>query len=306
MKKYTFILIIFISIILKSCSVHEDIYMYTSFHEPAIDGLRFLYSKDGLHWDSIPGIWLAPKVGNQKVMRDPSMLRTPDGVYHLVWTSSWKGDRGFGYSSSRDLIHWSKERLIEVMPDTTTVNVWAPELFYDDTCNEMMIVWASCVPHRFDKGIEDEDNNHRLYYTTTKDFKTFSPSRLLFDTGFSAIDAMILKRDINDYVMILKDNTRPNRNLKVSFAKKPQGPWTVPSSAFTEEFVEGPAVAKTDKGYIIYYDRYRKGDFGAMKTTDFEHFTDYTDSISIPQLHKHGTIFRTSAKTVKKLLKQHR
>ena len=74
----------------------QDLYVSTSFHEPATDGLRFIYSRDAVHWDSIPGTFLAPKVGKQKVMRDPSIIRTPDGMFHLVWTSSWRGDRGFG------------------------------------------------------------------------------------------------------------------------------------------------------------------------------------------------------------------
>lgn len=69
----------------------QDFYVSTSFHEPATDGLRFIYSRDAVHWDSIPGTFLAPKVGKQKVMRDPSIIRTPDGVFHLVWTSSWRG-----------------------------------------------------------------------------------------------------------------------------------------------------------------------------------------------------------------------
>lgn len=67
--------------------------MYSSFHEPATDGLRYLWSRDGMHWDAIPGTWLAPKVGKQHVMRDPSIQSTPDGVFHMVWTSSWRGDR---------------------------------------------------------------------------------------------------------------------------------------------------------------------------------------------------------------------
>jgi hypothetical protein len=306
MKKYIYLFIIQILISLYSCGGQKDIYMYTSFHEPADQGLRFLYSIDGAHWDSIPGVWLKPEVGLQKVMRDPSIIRTEDGIYRLVWTSSWKGDRGFGYSCSKDLIHWSDERFISVMTDTSTVNVWAPELFYDDTRCETMIVWASCVPHKFERGLEDEDNNHRLYYTTTKDFKTFSKAHLLFDTHFSAIDAMILKRGNNEYVMVLKDNTRNNRNLKVSFARNPHGPWTEPSAPITEDFVEGPTVANTGKGYIIYYDRYRRGDFGALKTSDFRNFTDYTDSISVPMLHKHGTIFRAPEKIVREILKLHK
>jgi beta-xylosidase len=104
----------------------REVYVSTSFHEPATDGIRFIYSYDGWHWDSIPGTWLIPEVGKQRVMRDPSIIRTPDGTFHLVWTSSWRGDRGFGYASSKDLKHWSPQRFIEVMTDTTTVNVWAP------------------------------------------------------------------------------------------------------------------------------------------------------------------------------------
>ena len=50
--------------------------------------------------------------------------------------------------------------------EPTTVNVWAPEIFYDDESEQFMVVWASCVPGRFEKGIEEEENNHRLYYFT--------------------------------------------------------------------------------------------------------------------------------------------
>ena len=74
-------------------SCNTQYYMYSSFHEPATDGLRFLYSKNGATWDSVPGVWLKPEVGSQRVMRDPSILQTPDGTFHLVWTSSWKGDQ---------------------------------------------------------------------------------------------------------------------------------------------------------------------------------------------------------------------
>lgn len=66
----------------------KDIYVSTSFHEPATEGLRFIYSYDGVRWDSIQGVFLRPEVGKQKVMRDPSVVKGPDGTFHLVWTSS--------------------------------------------------------------------------------------------------------------------------------------------------------------------------------------------------------------------------
>jgi len=307
MKKTINLLGILFSLIFLSCthSAEKEYYVFTSFHEPADAGLRFLYSEDGMHWDSIPGIWLKPGIGKQKIMRDPSMVRTPDGAFHLVWTSSWNGDLGFGYANTKDLIHWSEQQFIPVMQnEPTTINTWAPEIFYDDEKDEFVVVWASCVPGRFEKGIEDENNNHRLYYITTKDFKAISEPKLLYDPGFSSIDAIIVKRATKDYVLVFKDNTRPNRNLKVAFADSPTGPYSPASEAFTDVFVEGPAVAKLGNEYWIYYDAYREKIYGAVKTTDFITFTDETQNVTVPQLHKHGTIFKASAAIVEKLLNQ--
>ena len=279
----------------------KDIYVSTSFHEPADEGLRFIYSCDGLRWDSIEGVFLKPLVGKQKVMRDPSIVRGPDGVFHLVWTSSWRGDRGFGYASSTDLIHWSEERFIEVMKDTSTVNVWAPELFYDDVKKQYMIIWASCVPGAFPDYQEDRLNNHRLYYVTTKDFKSFSDARLLYDPDFSSIDATLVKRDDDDYVMVVKDNSRPMRNIKVAFAASPYGPWSAASAPFTESFTEGPSTAFVDGYYYIYYDSYRHGIYGAHRTQDFVTFEDYTDKVRFPVGHKHGTVFMADESIVDNL-----
>ena len=159
-----------------SCKPQKEVYLFTSFHEPASEGLRFLWSKDAWHWNDLGTTFLKPEVGNDKIMRDPSIIHGADGRYHLVWTSSWKGDKGFGYASSVDLVHWSAQKFIPVMEsEPNTLNVWAPELFYDDETAQYIIVWASTIPFRFPKGTEEENNNHRLYYVTTKDFDSCSP-----------------------------------------------------------------------------------------------------------------------------------
>ena len=302
--KHTKLFFLAVFLLLFSCRTEKEIYLSTSFHEPANGGLRYIYSEDAIHWDSIPGTWLKPEVGAQKVMRDPSITRTPDGTYHLVWTSSWKGDNGFGYANSKDLIHWSEEQKIPVMAkEPTTVNVWAPEVFYDDVKKEFVVVWASCVPNRFARGVEDENNNHRLYYITTKDFKTISETKLFYDPGFSVIDATIVKRGDQDYVLVMKDNTRAMRNLKVAFAKSPTGPYTPASVPFTESFVEGPTTAKVGDDYYIYFDVYERKIFGAMKTRDFIHFQNITDELKMPVGHKHGTIVKIPYSDLKRLLK---
>src|SRR5690606_21465391 len=203
-------------------------------------GLRYLYSKDAYNWKAVDGVYLKPELGQQKIMRDPSMVRDKHGVYHLVWTIAWKGEKGIGYASSKDLVNWENKKIVPVMEhEATTVNVWAPELFYDGDADRFIIIWASTIPYRFEKGVEDEMNNHRMYYTTTKDFETFTETKLFSDPGFSIIDAVIVKKDKEDYVLVLKDNTRPNRNLKVAFADNPLGPFENVSEAFSDFLTEG-------------------------------------------------------------------
>ncbi|HTN19923.1 MAG TPA: glycoside hydrolase family 43 protein [Pelobium sp.] len=288
--------------LISSCS--QKAYLFTSFHEPANEGLRMLYSDDAYHWKAFDHIFLKPEIGQQKVMRDPSMVQGPDGTFHLVWTSSWRGDKGFGYASSKDLIHWSKQEFLSVMEnEPTTVNVWAPELFYDDVKQQYIIIWASTIPFRFPKGEEEEENNHRMYYTTTKDFKTFSPTKLFIDPGFSVIDAVIVKRAKDDYALVLKDNTRPERDLKVAFADNPLGPYKNVSASYTKNFTEGPSVVKVKDGWLIYFDSYRDKSYEAVKTTDFKTFADANSEISVPEGHKHGTIVPIKKSFLKKLQK---
>jgi len=284
---------------LLACSQTKEMYLFSTFREPATEGLFLASSSDGYHWDDLGGPYLKPEIGLQKVMRDPSVVQGLDGTFHLVWTSSWKGDLGFGYASTKDFIHWSEQRFIPVMAcDTSTVNVWAPEIYYDDEKQNFIIVWASTIPFKFEKGQEEERNNHRLYYATTKDFVVFSETKLFFDPGFSVIDAVIVKRGKDDYVLVLKDNTRPFRNIKVAFGESPIGPYHDVSEPFTGFKTEGPTVVKVSLDYLIYYDSYGDARYGAAKTSDFKTFEDVSSQISLPVGHKHGTIFKVNKKIV--------
>ena len=284
-------------------SCNSKTYLFTSFKEPANEGLRMLYSKGGYNWNRVDSVLLKPMIGKEKIMRDPSMIQSPDGTFHLVWTTEWKGGNGFGISSSTDLINWTEQRYIPVMKyEPTVVNVWAPELFYDDEMQQYIIIWASCIPGRFERGIEEDSNNHRMYYTTTKDFVAFSETKLFLDPKFSVIDAVIVKRAAKDYVLVLKDNTRPERNIKVAFADSPLGPWKNVSAPFTEKFTEGPAVLKVKDGWLIYYDVYQKKKYGASFTKDFKTFAKADSLISVPEAHKHGTILTVNKKYLKQLI----
>ncbi len=298
--RYGIIILLFVPLL----SCNRKAWVFTSFHEPADKGLRMLYSYDGKKWTGLDTVLLRPSVGNQQVMRDPSMVQDKNGIFHLVWTSSWRGDKGFGYASSKDLLNWSQQQFIPVLQkEPVVVNTWAPELFYDEDQDQFMIIWASCIPGRFERGIEEDSNNHRMYVTTTKDFQTFSESKLFLDPGFSVIDAVIVKRGDKDFVLVLKDNTRPERNLKVAFADNPMGPWTNISKPFSDKFTEGPSVIKLKKEWLIYFDSYQKKIYEAVSTTDFKKFKNVTNTILVPAGHKHGTIVPVKRKTLRQLVK---
>lgn len=270
----------------------EDVYLFTSFQGNGEDGLQFLYSENLREWKRIPGHFLKPQVGGSRLMRDPSLLLGPDGTFHLVWTTGWKNDQGFGYAHSKDLRNWSEQRFIPVMEhEPTTVNVWAPELFYDERDEQFIIAWASTIPGRFPDGTEPHDNNQRMYYTTTRDFETFAPTKLFFDPGFSVIDCTIVNFG-ERYALVLKDNSRSAMNLRVAFGASPVGPWQDFSPPFTQTFTEGPTVLKDRDDYLIYFDAYRQGNYGAVKTRDFKSFEDVSKKVSFPTGHKHGTALR--------------
>lgn len=284
-------------------AVDEPVYLFTSFRGNGEDGLRFVWSEDGYKWQEVPGTFLKPRVGPSRLMRDPSLVRGPDGTFHLVWTTGWKTDQGIGYAHSKDLVHWSEQQFIPVMAhEPTTVNVWAPELYYDEANREYIICWASTIPGRFPDHQEPHDNNQRMYYTTTRDFKTLAPTKLFFEPGFSVIDCQIV-RDGDRYVLVNKDNTRPEMNLRVAFGDSPLGPWRDVSGPFTGHFTEGPTAIKIGDDWVIYFDAYRQAVYGAVKTRDFKTFTDITKEVSFPKGHKHGTVLRVPRSVVDYLLK---
>ena len=117
------------------------------------------------------------------------------------------------------------------------------------------------------------------------------------------IDAVIVQRAVNDYVLVLKDNTRPERDIKVAFADNPIGPWNNVSKTFTDNFTEGPSVVKVKDDWLIYYDSYRKKIYETSATKDFINFENVTSKTRVPEGHKHGTIVTVKTNVVKRLIK---
>lgn len=292
---------LFIAFLFSAVTVFAEnggqVYLFSYFTGNGEDGLHFAYSEDGMTWKALGGgrSYLAPEVGNQKLMRDPCIHRGPDGVFHMVWTVSW-GDTVIGYSSSRDLINWAPQRTIPVMAhEPAARNCWAPELFYDADNALWHIFWATTIPGRFPEtaGSSESDYNHRIYGTSTSDFKSFTPTRVFYEPGFNVIDATIV-RDDSRHVMFLKDETLdpPQKNIRIATADSAGGPYGAASEPITGDYwAEGPTAVKIGDWWIVYFDKYRKGAFGAVRSRDLENWEDISDRISFPEGIRHGTVF---------------
>lgn len=294
-------------------SAGETAYLFSYFINDSKDGLHLAYSYDGLNWTPLNGgrSFLTPAVGKDKLMRDPSICQAPDGIFHMVWTSSWT-DRIIGYASSRDLIHWSEQQAIPVMMhEPKAHNCWAPEVFYDEASETYYIFWATTIPGRHKEVPTSESEkglNHRMYYVTTKDFRTFSKTKMFFNPDFSVIDAAIVKDPKEgDLIMVVKNENSnpPEKNLRVTRTKDlAKGFPTKVSAPITGKYwAEGPAPLFVGDALYVYFDKYRDHRYGAVRSLDHgETWEDVSDQVSFPRGIRHGTAFAVDASVVEVLV----
>ena len=273
-------------------------YLFSYFTSSGEAGLHLAYSLNGYRWDVLNHgrSLLQPAVGD-KLMRDPCLLRGPDGLFHLVWTAAWTGNY-IGYASSPDLVHWSEQAAIPVMTnEPATLNCWAPEIFRDAGNAGYLIFWASTVTNKF--GAADRPVDNRIYCTTTKDFKTFSAAKLFFDPGFSVIDATLLP-DANRFSLLFKDDTV--NHLRRAVADHPAGPFGRPGPAFETDPAEGPAAFRIGGQTVVIYHIIAENRCGAVKTSDLEHWEDISSGMFLPPGSEQGSVMTVAGETLKPLL----
>lgn len=290
-----------------------DAYLFSYFTKNGEDGLHLAASDDGYHWQKLNSgnSYLVPKVGNSKLMRDPCIVRGPDGTYHMVWTSGWN-ENNIGYASSKDLLHWSEQKEIPVMAhEPGSLNAWAPEIAYDAKRGEFLIFWAATVTGKFQHtdGSSEEKYNHRMYFTTTKDFATFAPTKLFYDPGFSVIDATFLRLNGKSWLLV-KDETRnpPHKYLQLAAAPDLQGPFGKLSAPITKPglWVEGPTALQVGADVIVYYDAYSAKHYGALRSRDLVNWEDVTSQMHFPDegtplRMRHGTAIAVPAALLESL-----
>jgi len=307
MRSLYLFLLLLLSGAVEAQTADKGAYVFCYFKGSSADGLHLASSTDGLKWTALKNdsSFLKPAVAKDRLMRDPCIIRGADGLFHMVWTVSWN-DKGIGYASSKDLITWSEQQFLPVMAkEEGARNSWAPEITYDAKSKQYMIYWATTIKGRFPAAdsTAEAGYNHRIYYTLTKDFKTYSDVKLLYEPGFNIIDATILPYG-KKYVMFFKDETlKPvQKNIKIAYADKLTGPYQQEGGKITGDYwAEGPTALQKGKEWIVFFDKYRNHKYGAVSSTDLKTWTDVSDQIQLPSGIRHGTIFKVTAAELEKL-----
>jgi len=288
-------------------------WVFSYFIDNGQDGMHLAYSRDGLKWTPLNGgrPYLAPTVGG-KLIRDPCIILGPDNVFHAVWTTGWY-EQGIGIAHSRDLIEWRDDAFLPVMVhERLAANAWAPEIFYDEDTSQYLIFWSTTIPGRFpatdDSGSVNKEGvalNHRIYRTTTRDFKEYSRAELFLDPGFNVIDATIV-RDGARFLMFLKDETlRPEarKDIRLAVADHALGPYVVGAEPISKaNWVEGPTAFRAGLDMLVLYDAYTRKRYEGVRSRDLKTWAALGAELEMPPGARHGSVLAVPERVLKGLL----
>lgn len=295
---------------LRGADLPDTCYLFAYFyHDREAEGFRLAWSPDGYAFEMINGgkPMLHPTAGEAKIMRDPCLYRSGDGIFHLVWTTGWTG-KTIGYASSRDLITWSEQKTIPVMThETEAQTCWAPEIVWDDTKQHYLIFWSTTILGRYPETAMSNrrpERNHRIYATTTKDFETFTPTKLLYDGGFNVIDANLFKNG-DEWLLFVKNETfapKTEKNIRMIHGQTAEGPWSEASPPLTGAYwAEGPSALKVGDEYRVYFDKHQLNAIGLVTSTDLKVWRDVSDRVSFPKDARHGTVLAVPRTVIERL-----
>ncbi len=296
-------------------------YLFVHFRErktPDGEQVYFGLSRDGFYWETVnqgrPVLW--SRLG-EKGVRDCTIIRCQaDGKYrilatdlslaynfrtkyHLHWpTVARNGSKCLAMWESADLLHWSEQRLLP-LGDENFGCLWAPDVFYDPQMQDYVLHWSS-------SHASNGFGNMGIYYSRTKDFRSFTQPRLLYakeDAGI--IDSAIYMED-GKYFLFVKSDHNPERILLLQ-AEQAQGPYVRVEEfdrsmlAIEQGMYEGPTVFRLADGrWCLFLDYYGASGAGqgyvpfVADSLQGGHFVRADEQFRFPYGFKHGTVIPIS------------
>ena len=304
-------------------------YLFAYFPANDNENIYYALSNDGYNFTPMNNgkrVVAADTVSLKKGLRDPPVLRAPDGWFYMVNTDmksaeGWASNRGMVLMKSRDLINWKHSTVH--FPDkykgknfANVTRVWAPETIWDanyvnkDGSKGRPLVYYSLLTN---DGTIPYDKVFFNY--ANEDFTDLEGDPIhFFDRGKSTIDMDIVYNTVDKLYHAFYKNEGDGGICKVQAhtltsengTKAPT--WYKRSGALqqTTEAVEGAGVFKliNQNSWVLMYDCYMNGHYQFTSSTDLENFKFVQDTkTSGAFTPRHGTILPITVQETAALMK---
>ena len=303
-------------------------YLFAYFPANNNENIYYALSNDGYNFTPMNNgkrVVAADTVSNKKGLRDPHVLRAPDGWFYMVNTDmksaeGWASNRGMVLMKSRDLINWKHSTVH--FPDkykgknfANVTRVWAPETIWDenhvnkDGSKGRPLVYYSLLTNdgtiAYDKVFFNYAN---------EDFTDLEGDpQHFFDRGKSTIDMDIVYNPVDKLYHGFYKNEGDGGICKVqaqtlTSADGKAPTWYNRTGALqqTNEAVEGAGVFKliNQNMCVMMYDCYNNGHYQFTSSSDLKTFkfiqNTETKGAFTP---RHGTVLPLTAQETAALMK---
>jgi len=145
------------------------LFAYSTLKNNGKNGLHFAWSTDQQNWFSI-----GPEFGflksdfgswgpTGKSMSEPFLVQDKAGIFHCFWSVK---DNVFAHSESKDLVNWGRQNYIQGMKNFVGKN------------QDKSVISNVQVDEKNDQYLIHFSESGKNYFSTTKDFKSYSPSEI--------------------------------------------------------------------------------------------------------------------------------
>jgi len=304
-------------------------YLFVYFPANNNENIYYALSNDGYNYTPMNKgnrVVASDTVSIKKGLRDPHILRAPDGWFYMVNTDmksaeGWASNRGMVLMKSKDLINWKHSTVH--FPDrfkgtyfANVTRVWAPETIWDndyqnkDGSKGRLMVYFSILTN------DGEVPYDKVFYAYANDDFTdlLDEPTYFYDRGSATIDMDIVYNPVDELYHAFYKNEGEGGICKVtSYSLLPTkgGPgsqWSKPSGTLqqTKEAVEGAGVFKliNQNSWILMYDCYMDGHYQFTSSSDLSTFKFVQDTkTSGAFTPRHGTIIPITASETAALMK---
>lgn len=289
-----------------ACSAY--LFSYFTGNSGNEEAIRFALSNDGYSYRALNNnlpIVESADISSTGGVRDPHILRGPDGWFYMVVTdmvcaNGWSSNRAMVMLKSKDLLNWSSSivNIEEKYEDQEDLRrVWAPQTIYDEAAGKFMLYWSM----QYEGGIDI------IYYAyANSDFTDIEgvPEQLFYHpTSQSCIDGDIIKKDGKFYLFFKTEGS--GNGIKKAVSDNLTSGYVLIDKYLqqTTVAVEGSSVFRminSDK-FILMYDMYSSGTYQFTESYDLDEFAIVDDEIAMNFHPRHGTVIPITENEAKSL-----